>query len=502
MAGSHTVTRAVLAVLLAAVMLAGCDATPAPSAAPSMPRAVDPGPPAPTGTVRIAYPEEPGAWLAALTPEPAAVDLASLWGLPLYRLDDSGHPHPGLVRYARVLGGEPWQVELGLRAGRWSDGRPVVAGDVAATVAALRAAGTDLAPLRGVEVVDRSTVRLRFDQPYGRWPYLLAAAGGVLPAHAIEGGGLEAFRSGVPVAGGWYRLAGHEPGLRAVFEAHPAGPLGMPRIARVEILFTPSYETALGLLRDRRVEAVLGHLALNPVQRALRLDAVAAAAPLGGTWVLVRWRDGGALGGAGGQAARAAARAAIVTEQLTEGLLGPFGAVARATIPGFAGPWAQEPPTVPGELPPLSLLIPRWQEATTLTGRALQHALEAAGSRVELVMLEPDRLAAVADQQGDGALVVRRDTPRPPLAARGPPELREVLLAADAALQASGPEVAAAQQALHADGRELPLFRIGVAHAWSQALSGMRPSSWPGLGLWDVGRWSLAEQAGRDRPAA
>lgn len=517
MADLHGVrtTPTVVVLLAAGLLVAGCElggsAGPTPPTAaggPAGPGSPSPRPPDPAGVVRVAYPEEPGVWHPALTSEPAAVDLAALWGLPLYRVDVAGDLEPALAADSRVLGGDPWAVEVTLRQGRWSDGRAVAAADVVATLQARRAADPrgELTPVVGAEVVGPRRVRLRFDRAYPRWAHLLAGGGGVLPAHVLrEGGpprepdpGLGAYRDGVPVAGGRFRLSEHEPGLSATFEAHPSGPLGPPGLRRIRVLFTPSYETALGLLRDGRVDLVLGHLAVNPVARAARVADVRAEAPLGGTWVGLRWRGGGALGGPEGRAGRVRVRTGLDIRSVVEGLLGGIGEVAEATVPGLAGPWGGAgSPTPRGGLPRLTLLVPRWQEAPGLTARAVRHAIRQAGGDAVLARVEPDVLARVVTERGDGALVVHRDPPWPSLLTLAPPGagpwLRRRLLAADAGPRRASPAMGRAQAALHADGHELPLYRIGVAHAWSRRLAGIRPSAWPGLAFWQAGDWRLRE---------
>ncbi|HEX2029552.1 MAG TPA: ABC transporter substrate-binding protein [Nitriliruptorales bacterium] len=450
---------------------------------------------APSGTVRGAYPEEPGVWHPALGEQPAAIDLAALWGLPLYRVDGDGQLRPGLVDSARVLPGRqgPWEVELELRAGRWTDGAPVVADDLVATFAALRAVGgRHLGTLRAVTATGRHRVVLAFERPDGRWPHLLAEELAVLPAHVLQERGLEAYRSGAPVSGGPFRLASYEPGLRAVFVAHRQGPLGPPGVERVEVYFTPSYETALGLLQERRVEVALGYLALNPIERAERLDDVRAAAPLGGTWTLLRWRDGGTVGADAPR--RHSARDVIDVGELVEGLLGGAGAPQTSTVPGVAGPWQPvDAPAAALDGVAVDLLLPAVEEALGATARVLQRHLRGAGAEVALVRLDADDVARRAPTEGDGALVVRRDGPRPSLLARAPPgatpETLAVLEAADAAGTATSDAMARAQQQLHDAAWERPLYRIAVAHAWHERLLGVAPSAWPGLALWDVGRW-------------
>ncbi|MBW3662279.1 MAG: hypothetical protein KY469_04190, partial [Actinobacteria bacterium] len=52
----------------------------------------------PAGSVSVAYPEEPAAWYPAFFDDPAAVDLAVLWGVPLFHLDEHGQLRPALAR--------------------------------------------------------------------------------------------------------------------------------------------------------------------------------------------------------------------------------------------------------------------------------------------------------------------------------------------------------------------------------------------------------------------
>lgn len=478
---------ATIAVLLAASILPGPGAPSRAAAGQTEDRSA--------GVVRVAYPEEPLQWHPAAAradlrfplDHPAAVDLAALWGLPLYRIDLWGQLRPGLAESARVVPGEPWAVEVRLRPGSWSDGRPVVAQDVVATLHELRSrADGGLDPLVGAEEVDDRTVRLLFDRPYGRWPYLLAGGWSVLPAHVIGSGGIDRYAEEVPVSGGPFALARHEPGLRAVFTAHPGSPLGPPALDRIEVYFTPDYETSLGLLAERRVDVVLGYLGLNAVDRATDIDAVEAAAPLGGTWVSLLWRDVD-------RAVRQAARESVEVQELIEGLLGEAGAPMTSLIPGVDGPWspaggAGSAVALDGRN--LTVLLAGEQEALGFSARVVQRELEAGGADVELARVDPDELPRPAD----GAVVVRRDTPRPSLLVRYgddvPPDVRGLLVAADRAGSPTAGTLAVAMDALHEVAVELPLYRVAVAHAWHRDLAGLAPSSWAGIGFWSVGEWS------------
>ncbi|MFN2555702.1 MAG: ABC transporter substrate-binding protein [Nitriliruptorales bacterium] len=443
-------------------------------------------------------------WHPAVREEPASIDLAALWGLPLYHIDPHGQLRPALAESSKVRPGSegtPWEVDIRLRKGSWSDGQPVVAADVVATLEAVRSIRpAQLEVLVKAGEVDEHTVRLTFSRPYGRWPYLLAGGITVLPDHVLASAGLEAYTKGVPVTGGPFRLETHEPGLRATFVAHPDGPLGAPALQRIEVYFTPSYETALGLLRARKIDLALGYLALNPLERARRVDGVDSAAPLGGTWTVLHWRPGGRV--ATSPQRRTAARSAVSVSELVEGLLGGTGEVMTSPIPGIEGPWhrMQRPPERLGRID-VELLVPAHDEALNFTARTLLLDLAGSGIEVQLVRIEPDELAERAVLEGDGSLLVRRDLPRPSLVARAPAdapaELRTVLAGVDATGSADAPLLGFAFERLYEHGAEVPLYRMGVAHVWHRSLRGFRASAWPGLAFWDVAAWYWPEA---DRP--
>ncbi|MBW3665645.1 MAG: hypothetical protein KY469_21330 [Actinobacteria bacterium] len=389
------------------------------------------------------------------------------------------------------------------RWGRWSDGRPVVAGDVVETIAALRSSevAEEFTAILAAEAVAENRVRLRFERPYGRWPHLFSGGRSILPAHVIQEGGVEAYRDAVPVSGGAFTLDEVTPGRELVFTANPDSPLGAPALAELRVLFTPSYETALGLLADREVDVAVGYLALNPVARADELVGIEAAAPLGGTWVGLWWRADGGLGGhdTTSRERRARFRDAVGLRDLVEGLLGDTGEEAHGVLPGSDGPWTGEgSPVALGGDPQPSLLVPRHQEAVSFTARTLQREFRSRGGGAELVRLEPLEVARRWEDSGDGALLVRRDPPRPALAGRGAGEAAEQLLRGDRAARVTDPDVAVAQDALHADAAVLPLYRIGVAHAWHTDIDGVRPSSWPGLAFWSAPSWAVSATAARD----
>lgn len=442
----------------------------------------------PDGVVQVVHPREAAGFLDLAGDDPAAGDLTALWGLPLFRVDPHGQLTPALVADWEVgADGGGWQVALELRPGRWSDGREVTAGDVVATFEALRDGprAAELAPLTAVSAIDDHRVALRFAAPYARWWALLDGVG-VLPAHVLAGDGLAAYERSVPVSGGWFAVEERVPGLRTTFVAHPDGPLGPPGVARIVVSVAPRYETALGMLRDGEADVVLGYLALNPVERAQRVEGVQAEAPLGGTTVALRWRPDGALGAPEAADRRRAIARAIDVSQLVEGLLGPAGEVATAMIPGEEGPAAPPPSTTDVGSP--VVVLPRWSEAVAFTARALQRDLRAAGGGMQLVSEESPAVVALARTSGDGGLVVRRGGSRPTFV--GVLHDTELARAGDAAGPGSGPFADALAGAAR-DALVQPLYRIGVLHAWSPEVEGLRPSAWAGLAFWDAGAWTV-----------
>ncbi|MBW3618879.1 MAG: hypothetical protein KY461_01425 [Actinobacteria bacterium] len=449
----------------------------------------------PAGVVRVAYPDEPAGFLDLRHDDAAAADLGAIWGLPMFRVDPHGQLAAGLVAHWETSSAPDggWRIELALREGRWSDGSAVTAADVVATLEALRAGprAAELAPLTSVTAVDDRRVQLGFRMPYGRWWSLLDGVG-VLPATVLAGSGPDAYADDIPVAGGWFSLGEHVPGLRTSFVANPDGALGAPGVERLEVLVVPRYEAALGMLREGEVDAVLGYLALNPVERARRVDDVQAAAPIGGTTVTLAWRPAGPLGAPAAAPRRRAIAAALDVSQLVEGLLGPSGAPASSVVPG-AAPGATPSDDPVADVGEPVVVLPRWQEATAFTARALQRDLRTAGGGMALVGEVTPDVVGLARSTGDGALVARRAGPWPTLV--GSVHDPALALAGDA----GGPGSAALSDALAGaaeDALVVPLYRIGVAHAWSDALIGVRPSAWPGLAFWDAGAWAVAVPGG------
>ncbi len=502
------IRRRRLAAFLAcfAVMLAACSSPELEQAAAPVfgPVVLDAAPVTsrtPRGMARVGYPGEPAAWGPWLPGDVAATDLAALWGLPLLRLDAVGQLVPALAGKVRVVSvaDEPTLVELSLRPGSWSDGTPVSAKDVVATIDALRVLPSQAARWAGVvevTAIDPATVRVRFDDVEPRWAWLLAELQTVMPAEVARAG-LELVVGPPTITGGAFTIGELTPGLTVRFDAHLDGPLGPPGLEAIELVVVPTYETALGLLDRDDLDVVTGHLALNPVDRAEDLDGVAAGAPVGGTRFTLAWRPDGRLGA--DAATRVRIGDVVALDEFVDGLLRVQGRVASSLVPGGVGPWVPSGISANalrgvGEF---TLAVPRGQEAPGFAARTLQRAIDGSGGSVQLVFLDPELV--VRDTQRDAALRVERLTPWP--SARAIAGARPE--AVDAAVmheRSGGPgstDLLDAEASLRDLGVDLPLFEIGAVTAWSeQRIGGVDPSGWLGGSLADAATWEMVAGGG------
>lgn len=430
----------------------------------------------PAGSVVVAHPEPPSTLLARPgTPDTAASDLEALWGLPLLRLDDTGQARPALAEDWDVVVDRDGttRVDLQLAPGRWTDGTAVDAEDVVATLDWRREQDPSrFRELTDVEALAGERVRLHVEDAGVDWMDLLVEAGTMLPAEALAAGLVHAPDE-LPPTGGPFRLTGVEPGLSATFEAHADGPLGPPALASLEVLFTPSFETALGLLEDGDVDVVLGHVAVNPVARAREVEGVDAEAQTGGTLVSLEFPSDGLLGQPDDAGRRRAIGEAVSVGELVEGLLGPFGAVADSLWADQAAPTGVPAGELDAELD-VALAYPRDHEVLGFAARIVQRDLLGRGVGTELVGRPAGEDTPVS---ADVSLTLRRLPPHPTL---GP--------FLETAAAAEGDQEVLRDVATTA--RIVPLFRVSVAHAWRD-VEGVRPSSWPGLGLWNAHEWRL-----------
>jgi hypothetical protein len=251
----------------------------------------------------------------------------------------------------------------------------------------------------------------------------------------------------------------------------------------------PSYDVALGLLEKGRLDAALGYLAVGAVARAERLG-LEGNAPVGGTWVALRWSEDTELSAA---ERRAVAAVVDVGEQV-EGL--GLGEVLEVPILSGGDPLELDVPEAADvdEVATVSatLVIRADDEALALTGQLLEAQVRAREGRLELRRERtPDDLRVA--READASLVVRRDPPRPDLTREVPAPLREAARAADASPSVHDASVVEVLEAGAVEGWSLPLYRPPVAHVWRPGVVGIEASAWPGAGFTSIDRWRLEE---------
>ena len=292
--GSRTLRRAAGPVVLALVLAAcpGDDGPPGPGATKG--REPDRG-----GELVVAYPHEPATLNPFVTggDNPATRDLVRPLMPALYRLGPGGAREPWLLErepLSAEVGGTPFSVRLRLRAdAKWSDGRPITAGDLRFTWQAVMASSKVASKdgydrLSDVLVESPTVARLVFKQPFARWRDLFSAGLGVLPAHAL-GGKTDisaALGRSWPVSGGPFVLKGWTPGLELVFDRNPNAWGGGPLLDRIRIQFVPDPVTALQMFERGLVDVVGPYAGIEMARRVAQARRGATVTrDRGATWV-------------------------------------------------------------------------------------------------------------------------------------------------------------------------------------------------------------------------
>ncbi|HTJ26522.1 MAG TPA: ABC transporter substrate-binding protein [Candidatus Limnocylindria bacterium] len=255
-------------------LLAACAIATAPAAAqtasPRPPTFVIDGDPNSLDTIR----NTPFGWL-----------LGPLTQGYLFLVDDRGRLVPDRAlrvpsRENGLISADGRTITYEIRTGRWSDGAPFDAHDVAFTVSALRNPRTSVpdtsvvAPIASVDVPrpDRLIVHLRYpwapfvssfltlgaDDPFAILPRHIAAAYASLDRSSLDER---------PVGLGPFRLARWERGERLEFERNPYA-WRRARSARVVVEIQPAAQTRLVLALSREIDAVaLTGLQVDAAQR-------------------------------------------------------------------------------------------------------------------------------------------------------------------------------------------------------------------------------------------
>jgi peptide/nickel transport system substrate-binding protein len=302
---------------------------------------------------------------------------------------------------------------------RWHDGRPTTARDVAWTLNAAKdpATGypraTELAALAAVDVVDDSTVILRFSAPQSRFPDVLTDLA-ILPSHLLDSVPPVRLRTAsfneAPVGNGPYRFVAHEANRRWVFVANPEFPAslgGRPALERFIIVVVDEPVTKLAALTSGELDFAgiqPGHAEF--VRRDERLAVVTY--PLLFTYALVFNTRRAPFDD---YAQRFAAHRAIDRREIVDGYLYGFGAPADGPVPpGLPG--AREAVPAPATPAAVAGKGARFELLTVGSGEAaleqmLQAQLARAGFEARIRQLE---LSAFLDRtyearQFDAAVV-------------------------------------------------------------------------------------------------
>jgi ABC-type transport system substrate-binding protein len=200
----------------------------------------------------------------------------------LFRLDHQLRPQPELataVPSDSDITLDPFTVRVRLRDATWSDGRPITSADVRFSFDKLRQGPTRwrYRYLREVGTPSPDVVTLVFDRPVRRWWSLFSIDDMVLPAHAYSSD----WSRGPTVSGGPFVFDGWTRGLRIRLVRNPRFERVVP-LAGIDVLFVPSDETRLQLLRRGELDALFSEGDSNMGRRAEAYGSPPVDGPLRG----------------------------------------------------------------------------------------------------------------------------------------------------------------------------------------------------------------------------
>ncbi len=332
--------------------LAACTTSSEP---PERPRASEP---TRGGTVEIGVVGEP----ATLDPYGLhASDLTFALVRPVfpmpYRLLPDGSTQPDLAANLEVSGR---RAELTLRPTEWSDGRPVTARDVVASIERAR-------PPSGFAAIDDARVigprAVEMTGAIDDWAAALASGAYVLPHGKLAAG---------RISGGPFRFGRYGQGRRITYEPNEEWDGPAPLLDQVVVSFVQGTQLLIRLLEDGRLDAAAPPMSVNLDER-LAEAGVAHAEALGHETIAI---EAGADGLTGGAWARLVG--VIDLDRLVESFVRDDGerTGGRVRAPGSAGL------PLPIEV---SIAAPEGDELLGLIQRAIQLDLERSGVTSQLI---------------------------------------------------------------------------------------------------------------------
>jgi ABC-type transport system substrate-binding protein len=366
----------------------------------------------------------------------------------LFRFDPAGKPHAYLARaVTKIAGG----IRVTLRTARWSTGRPVSAADV---VASVRRASppSGFSHVTSARAVGERTVDL-----HGRtsnWKRLLATVAYVLPG-------------GKPrrISAGPFEIAGFTPGLQVVFHRNPVW-WGRPLLNGVKVLFAPSLQVMLLLLKEGKLDAAAPPFSVNLDDRLNQLGMHHSDA-VGWESIQLRFKDRGLT-----LDQRRALTAAVDRRSLSRGFIRGAGRLSNTLHPrpgrhGVRGPWSRPTPSHGVVHRRVILSAPSGDELLELLQRVLQKEMSKAAGDLELATIDP--------QSFYGAWRIH-----------GPPQI--------ALLRVAGAPGLGGDAVAYRDVSSAPLFQVETVLAWHDGIRGLRADPTFDGPLWNVEAWSRDRQ--------
>ena len=418
--------KRVAATIVLVAVLAACEPNePAPPAA--TPRDDIPSQVPDGGTVTFGVLGEP----PTLDPyAETASDLTYFLARPVYRSLYEVTPD-GDVEADLVETTTPFErgVLVTLEPARWSDGSPITAGDVAASVARAREP-SGFAGLTA-RVVDRRTVRLSGDVS-GDWTRRLAVGTFVLPP-----GGKDKWS-------GPFTVASYVPGLQLVLERNVASG-GGAHLDRIKIQFISDLEIMLALLESGKLDAGAPPSAVNLDDRLDELRLRHEETP---GWETIALD----LGGIADRALRATIVGSVDRDRIAEGIVRDEGVVLDVPQPrsGTGGGVEIQFGTASGD------------ELLQLMQRVLQKDFAAGEVSSELAQVDPATLYGPWQFDSPVDVMLRREI-HPGFDAPGADD----------------------------DLTWFPLFSVHSFLAWNEGVNGLVPNGALDGPLWNAEDWWL-----------
>jgi peptide/nickel transport system substrate-binding protein len=327
---------------------------------------------------------------------PRATDLT--WALvrplypSLYRFTPQGRPVPYL---AKSITETATGARVQLEEMNWSNGRPITASDVVASIERGREP-SGFAQIASASATDDRTVALR--GPHTDWPATLAGIGFVLPGGEAQAPG--------GIFGGPLVLQRHQPGLELRYAPNPEWVSPGPYLETVRVQFIASLNFAAELVEAERLDGALLPSSLNLDDR-LDANGVDFASALGWESVYLDF---------GGSSLTRNERASLIygidREALLEGLVRDGGRLADTLYPRpgseeiAEGPFQRGPGAASEVEGEVLLTVPAGDELLGFIQRVMQKQLE---GDIDLELASGEVASIYGGGEGNpGGILLRR----------------------------------------------------------------------------------------------